>query len=195
MPRLPLPAALMTIAVLTAAPGAAAKEITAMKICGVDSCAHLKRSTAQRLHDTGGLGGAPMSAGLSRAPYYRAVVTIGDGRDDSAGHFSMAYAPRLHAVLPLDAEPPGAWMRLPDAVAKTLDRATRHIEPIPAERLRARASTGTALPPEVRKPSQAAEAKNDGGLPPLLAGVPAVLVLGLGLGVLLLRRRGWREAG
>ena len=37
MSRLPLSAALMTIAVLATAPGAAAKEITAMKICGARS--------------------------------------------------------------------------------------------------------------------------------------------------------------
>jgi hypothetical protein len=187
MSRLPLPAALMTIAVLTAVPGAAAKEITAMKICGADSCAQLKRSTAQRLH--GGLGGAPTSAAVGRVPYYRVVVTIGDGRDDSAGHFSMAYAPRHDAVLPLDSHPPGPWMRLSDATAKTLDRVAGRIEPIPAERLRVRSSPATAPSPRVRKPSQEAEAKDDGGLPPLLAGVPAILIVGLGLGLLVLRRR------
>ena len=125
MSRLPLPAALMTIAVLATAPAATAKEITAMKICGADRCAQVKRSTAQRLHDTGGLGGAAMSTAVGRAPYYRVIATIGEGTDDSAGHFALAYAPRLKAVLPLDAYPPAEWTRLSDEVAKLLDRLAR----------------------------------------------------------------------
>ena len=137
MSRLPLSAALMTIAVLACAPGAAAKEITAMKICGADRCAHVKRSTAQRLHDTGGLGGAAMSTAVGRASYYRVIATIGDDTGHAAGHFALAYAPRLQAVLPLDAYPPGEWTRLSDKVAKLLARLTRQIEPLPAKHLRA----------------------------------------------------------
>lgn len=189
MSRLPLSAALMTIAVLACAPGAAAKEITAMKICGADRCAHVKRSTAQRLHDTGGLGGAAMSTAVGRASYYRVIATIGDDTGHAAGHFALAYAPRLQAVLPLDAYPPGEWTRLSDKVAKLLARLTRQIEPLPAKQLRAEPPAGTAAPPRVWKPWQEADAKDGRGLPPLLAGVPAVLVLGLGVGLVLLRRR------
>lgn len=178
MPRLTVPAILMTTALLGAAPGALAKEIGAMRICGPDRCAHMKRATAQRFHESGGLEGPWIRAAVGRVAYYRVIVGVDDGSGRSAGRFSMAYAPRPGAVLPLAVSPPAGWARLSDRAATTLARLTRDIAPFPPRRFRASTREG-ALPPRVYQPSRDAAA---GGIPgSLLAVVPVALIVAIGL--------------
>ena len=189
MPRLILPVVLMTIVVLGAPPGVAAKEIRAMTVCGADRCAKVERATAQRWHETGGLEGPPLSPPSRRAPYYRVTTFIGEPGGGPAGHFSLAYIPRLDAVLPLASEPPAPWMRVSGSVAKQLAPLARGMTPLPAKQLDDAPAevTGGALAPEVYTPPRAAEAD---ALPrPLLAGLPAVLLLGLVFAFFALRRR------
>ena len=178
MSRLSLPAVLSSIALLSAAPGAEAKEIAAMKVCGPDRCVHLKRTVAQRLHDAGALEGVPISDAVERATYYRVTIRADDGSGRHVGRFSLAYAPRPRAVLPLDVSPTPTWARLPEPAAARLARLTRGITPFPARRFPASTGAG-ALPARVYQPAGDADG---GGVPgPLLAVVPVALVLAFGL--------------
>jgi hypothetical protein len=184
MPRPTTTAALITIALLAAAPGAAAKEITGMEICGREGCAPFKKADVQRYHDDGALDGAALDRNPGPVPYYRLRLLIGQG-DGPPVEVPLAYAPSLKAVLPLDAEPPVPWSRLADAVARRLDRRASGLTTFPAKQLRsATQPTPPSTPPP---PKQDEEASGDGIPRPLIAGVPAVLLLGLGL--VLLRRR------
>ncbi len=192
MPRLVRSAVAVVAVLLAAAPAAAAKEITGMKICGREGCAALERGVGQRFHNTGALSGAALERDPGKVPYYRLVMLFGDGNGGVAGRVSLAYAPRLRAVL--DTQGPGTWSRVKDSVAARLDRSAGGLTPLPGARL---ATDGAGVrEPEVWEPwraaeAQAADADDDGGLPrPLLAGVPAVLLLGL---VLVLVRFGRRE--
>ncbi len=165
MSRLPLSAALMTIAVLACAPGAAAKEITAMKICGADRCAHVKRSTAQRLHDTGGLGGAAHERGRGPRP-----LLPGD-RNDRRRHRPRR-GPLRAGLCPA---PPGRAPagRLPagrvdaalgrgreDSSTGSPGTSSRY----PAKHLRAEPPPARPLPPRVWKPWQEADAEGRRGV-------------------------------
>ena len=192
MPRLITCAVLTTLVLLGAAPGAAAKVVKAMKVCGPDRCVRVERAAAQRYHENGGLEGPSIGGTATRVPFYRITTFIGDGQGNTAGHFSMAYSRRLDATIPLDADPvpqPAAWMRLSPDAARRLARLTRHIEPFPARRLEAAraADSGDSLPPETYRSAGAAESGDEDGLPaPLLAGAPLALLAGLGIA-------GWRR--
>ena len=184
-----LMSAVLLAAALVAATAATAKEIAGMKICGRDGCAALKPAEAQRFHNDGSLYGPSLERDPGRVRHFRLVMLFGDGNGGVAGRVSMAYAPQQRAVLALDADPPMPWQRVSDSAAARLSRLAGGLAPLPGSRLRA--GEGTALPPEVWEPWRESEATDDGGgLPrPLLAGVPAAALL-LGVGLLLLRRRG-----
>ncbi|HEX2414560.1 MAG TPA: hypothetical protein VHJ37_05020 [Thermoleophilaceae bacterium] len=192
MPRLILTAVLTTIVVLSAAPGAGAKVITAMKVCGPDRCVQLERTAAQRYHDRGGLEGRSIDHAMGATPHYRLTTFFGDGQGGTAARFVLAYSPPLKATLPLDSgslTAPYPWRRVPPSAARRLSRLTQGIEPFPAKRLAAGVHTGArdSLPPETFQPADATPHEDGGGLPkPLLAGAPVALLLGLGL-------VGWRR--
>jgi hypothetical protein len=178
--------------VLSTAPGAGAKVITAMKVCGPDRCVELERAAAQRYHETGGLEGPQIGRAVGPTSHYRVTTYIGDGQGNRAGHFAMAYSPRLKAMLPLDGDPlasPYPWRRVSAEAARRLARLTRDIEPFPARRFAASVAktANGSLPPETFQPADASVREDGGGLPkPLLAGAPAALLLGLGI-------VGWRR--
>jgi hypothetical protein len=186
MLRLTLTAVLVSIALLVAAPGAAAKNVTSMRVCGPDRCAEIGKAAAQRFHDVGGLEVHALGRKVGRVAFYRVTTFFGDGVDPRAGHFTQAYAPAVKAVLPLDTGT-GGWMRVSVRAERRLAQATRGIEPFPPRRLAAvRTVRGDSLPPAVYQPAPAA-ADDDRNLP-LLAGVPAAALL-LGLGLVVWRRR------
>lgn len=199
MPRLITCAVLTIIVLLAAAPGAAAKVVKAMKVCGPERCVRVERAAAQRYHENGGLEGPSIGGTATRVPFYRITTFIGDGQGNTAGHFSLAYSRRLDATIPLDADPlpqPAAWRRLSPDAARRLARLTRHLEPFRARRLeaaraaesaKAADNSGDSLPPETYRPAGAAESGDEDGLPaPLLAGAPLALLAGLGIA-------GWRR--
>lgn len=191
MPRLILPTVLTTVVCLSGAPGAAAKQITAMKVCGADRCVKVERAIAQRWHEDGGLEGPPISAAPRPAAYYRVIIFVGEPGGGPAGQFSLAYMPRPRAVLPLDTDSPAPWMHVSGPAAKRLASVTGGVTPLPAKRLgpdMARAAGG-ALPPRVFAPASADPAADDGLPRPLLAGVPAVLMLASALSLFALRGR------
>ena len=66
MPRLITCAVLTTIVLLGAAPGAAAKVVKAMKVCGPDRCVRVERAAAQRYHENGGLEGPSIGRTATR---------------------------------------------------------------------------------------------------------------------------------
>ena len=194
MPRLVRSAVAVVAVLLAAAPAASAKEITGMKICGREGCAALERGVGQRFHNTGALSGAALERDPGQVPYYRLVMLFGDGNGGVAGRVSLAYSPRLRAVL--DTQGPGTWSRVKDSVAARLDRSAGGLTPLSAAQL---TTDGAGVrEPEVWEPwreAEAADADADdgGGVPrPVLAGVPAVLLLGLGV---VLVRFGRRERG
>ena len=196
MPRLVRSAVAVAAVLLATAPAAGAKEITGMKICGQGGCADLDRGVGQRFHNTGALGGPSLDRDPGRVPYYRLVMLFGDGNGGVAGRVTLAYSSRLRAVL--DTQGGGVWSRVRDRVAVRLDRAAAGLVPLHATRL---TTDGAGVrEPEVWEPWREAEAADaapdgdgDGGLPsPVLAGVPAALLLGL---VLVLVRFGRRERG
>jgi hypothetical protein len=186
MPRPILTAVLVSIVLLVAAPAAAAKNVTSMRVCGPDRCAEIGKAAAQRFHDAGGIEVHELGRRLGRVAFYRVTTFFGAGQDDRAAHFSQAYAPSAKAVLPLDTAAAGGWMRVSDRAARRLERTTRGIEPFPARRFASVAHAGDSLPPAVYQPAPAA-AGNERGIP-LLAGVPAAALL-LGLGLVVWRRR------
>jgi hypothetical protein len=184
MPRaLPI-AVLASIAVLGTAPAASAKEIVAMKICGSDGCAPLKRAAAQRWHETGALGGvSSLDGDPGKVRHYRLKVYFGDGSGEAVAHITMLYSPRLRAVLQPDAVPPMPWSHVAKAAAARLNAAAGGLTPFRATAMPALGDEAEALAPDVWEPWREASAADDGdGLPrPVLAGVPAALLLGLGL--------------
>jgi hypothetical protein len=180
---------LTALTLLAVAPGAAAKEVTGMKICGREGCAPLKHSVAQSFHDDGSIYGRPLAHDPGPVRGFRLMMFFGDGAGETVGRVSLAYAPALRAVLSTDAVPATPWQRVSPAAARHLDRAAGALTPFAAKRLRS-ADAGVTKP-KVWKPWKEAAAADadDGGVPtPLLAGVPAVALL-LGLGLLVLRRR------
>lgn len=192
MPRLVRSAVAVVAVLLAAAPAASAKEITGMKICGREGCAALERGVGQRFHNTGALSGAALERDPGRVPYYRLVTLFGDGNGGVAGRVSLAYSPRLRAVL--DTQGPGTWSRVKASVAARLDRSAGGLTPLSATQL---TTDGAGVrEPEVWEPwreAEAADAEADdggGGVPrPVLAGVPAVLLLGLGVVLVRFGRR------
>jgi hypothetical protein len=189
MQRLITCAVLTTIVLLGAAPGAAAKVVKAMKVCGSARCVGVERAAAQRYHENGGLQGRSIAPAADPRPFYRITTFIGDGQGNTAGHFTMAYSRRLNGVIPLDAYPrPTAWMRVSPEAARRLARLTRGLAPFPARRFETgpAASDGDSLPPATYTPAGTAQSDDDGLPAPLLAGAPLVLLAGLGVA-------GWRR--
>jgi hypothetical protein len=178
---------LTALALLAAVPGAAAKEINAMKICGREGCAPMKRSVAQSFHDDGSLYGPLLAREPGRVRHLRLTMFFGDGTGENVGRVSLAYAPALRAVVSTDPGPATPWQRVSPGAARRLDRAAGTLTPFAAKRLRS-VDVG-ARKPKVWKPWKEAGANDGGGIPrPLLAGVPAAALL-LGFGLLVLRRR------
>ena len=157
-----------------------------MKVCGREGCASLERSVAQGFHDDGSLYGSSLARDPGAVRHFRLKLLFGDGSGGTAGHVSMAYAPGVRAVLSTDAVPAAPWQRVSDSAARRLTRAAGTLTPFAARRLEP-ADAGVEEP-KVWKPWQEEERAEEGGIPPLLAGVPAVALL-LGLGLLALRRR------
>jgi hypothetical protein len=184
MPRLATTALAVSAVLLAAAPVAAAKEITGMKICGREGCVALDRGVGQRFHNNGALYAGSLGRDPGRVRHYRLVMLFGDGNGGIAGRVSMAYSPRLRAVLDLGSDPSAGWSRIKDSAAARLDRRAAGLTPLPATRLTAGGGESAGVrPPEVWEPwreAEEADADAEGGLPrPLLAGVPAALLLGL----------------
>ncbi len=186
MPRI-LSAVLTTIVLLSAAPAASAKVITAMEVCGADRCVRVERAVAQRYHESG-FGGPVLSRGVGATTHYRVTTYVGDGQGNPAAHrFVMAYSPRLEAVLSLDLRPTGPpfeWMVVSGDAERGMSRMTQGIAPFPGRQLAAglAESANDSLPPETYRPAVAPSSESDGGLPkPLIAGAPVALLVGLGI--------------
>ena len=189
---IPLTALLTMIVVLSAAPGAGAKVITAMKVCGPDRCVQLERAAAQQYYERGGLEGRSIGHAMGATAHYQVITFFGDGQGGTAARFTLAYSPRLKATLPLDTgslTAPYPWRRVSADAARRLARLTRDIEAFPARRLAASVAktANDSLPPETFRPADASPREDGGGLPkPLLAGAPVALLVGLAI-------VGWRR--
>jgi hypothetical protein len=189
MPRLVPPALLISIFLLAAAPGAVAKEISGMKICGREGCVPLKPGVAQRFHNTGALNGKLLRSDPGPVPHYRLIMLYGDGNGGIAHRGTSAYAPSLRAIVPLDANPPVSWWRVTRRAAARLNGIARDLTMFGARRLKV--DNGVEPPKVYRAWREADVADSDDGLPPpLVAGLPAVFLVGLGLFAFRRRRAG-----
>ena len=131
--------AVVVLAVLAAAPSAAAKEIQSVTACGAGDCATSK---------AGGLllamtdVGPPADGPASQAPFYKLTVVVGDG-GKAVGRFESWWDPSAGLLLGED----GTWMAVRPALGRRLNRLTRGLAPRPAARLPGVRPTADAVAP------------------------------------------------
>jgi hypothetical protein len=130
----------VAIAALVAAPTASAKEITKVKVCGLDGCV----TTRDHAVVQGLTGGGPPTV----PPAMRGGVVSVRGTVTHAGktiaHTTSYWAPALHLLVAED----GTWMPLPARSAAALDRLARGLEPLPPATIGLTAPTPAAHAPE-----------------------------------------------
>jgi hypothetical protein len=114
---------LVAIAVLVAAPTAAAKEITKVKVCGLDACVTTRDHAILQGLVNGGPPTVPppMRGGVVSL---RGTVTH---EGETIAHTTSYWAPALHLLVAED----GTWMPLPARSVAALDRVARGLEPLP----------------------------------------------------------------
>jgi len=165
-------------AALALAAPAAAKNITAAKVCGADGCRTIDQPTEQLL-----MGGPPTSGPTNPSPFVKLSFHMGGNRGEAARTW---FFPRAKLVLDDDRV---HWMR-PAALALMLKLA-REVRPFPASQA---PHSGFPAPEPVTPPAPApvpADTGTGGGSDwwwALLLG-PIVLALGLWL----VRRRGTND--
>lgn len=114
---------LVAIAALVAAPTAVAKEITKVKVCGLDNCVTTRdQAILQGLMN----GGPPTVPPAMRGGVIslRGAVTH---EGETIGHTTSYWAPALHLLVAED----GTWMPLPARSTAALDRVAGGLEPLP----------------------------------------------------------------
>jgi hypothetical protein len=116
---------IVAIAALVAAPTAAAKEITKVKVCGLDACV----TTRDHAILNGLMNGGdptvppPMRGGVVSL---RGTVTH---EGETIGRTTSYWAPELRLLVAED----GTWMPLPARSTAALERVARGLEPLPPE--------------------------------------------------------------
>jgi hypothetical protein len=156
--------AVVVLAVLAAAPSAAAKEIQSVTACGAGDCATSKaRGLLLAMTDVG----PPADGPAGQAPFYKLTVVVGDG-DKTVGRFKSWWDPSAGLLLGED----GTWMAVRPALGRRLNRLTRDLAPRPAARLPGVRPTATPAADAVAPPRTAPIAST-GGVPviPLLVAV------------------------
>ena len=156
--------AVVVLAVLAAAPSAAAKEIQSVTACGAGDCATSK---------AGGLllamtdVGPPADGPAGHAPFYQLTVVVGDGRK-AVGRFKSWWDPSAGLLLGED----GTRMAVRPALGRRLNRLTRGLAPRPAARLPGVRPTAAPAADAVAPPRTAPIAST-GGVPvvPVLVAV------------------------
>jgi hypothetical protein len=175
-------------AVLAWAPGAAAKEVTAVTACGPEHCSTTRDPAVLQAMMNGGTPSDPPSH-PSGAIRLRAQIEEPGG--EVVGRFTNWWVPRTAMLVGED----GTWIAMPHAAVRALDSATDGMKPFGPERLGstfAGTSSHAAPPPPTNtRPAAAPDAGSDGGVPDglWLLVVPVGLALAAGGALLLIRRR------
>jgi hypothetical protein len=167
-------AALIAAAILLiAAPAASAKEITKVRVCGLDGCV-TTRDTAivQGLMN----GGPPTVPPAMRGGVISLRGTV-THEGETIGRTQSWWVPALHLLVAED----GTWMPLPARSAAALERVTRGLEPLPPATIGLTAQTPAA-------PAHHA-LEGEGGTDWLLIALGSALVAAVAAAVLVVRRR------
>lgn len=176
-----IPLVLAAAAAMAPAAPAMAKEIEETTVCGADGCAKVtpRGNAHAMLGSSGAVTGAPKPA-----PFYRIRLGIGDGRGKVFERFWLVYVPSADKLRAMD----GQWANTTTAARRALDRVTRGLTPLPANKLKLTkaeqdAQSGdSSLPPEIATvPRDDGPGSGSGG-----GGVPGwVIVLAAGGGLML----------
>ena len=176
--------AAVLVAVLAAAPSAAAKEIQSVTACGAGDCATSKaRVLLLAMTDVG----PPADGPASQAPFYKLTIVVGDG-GKAVGRFKSWWDPSAGRLLGED----GTWMAVRPALGRRLDRLTRGLAPRPAARLPGVRPTA-APATDALAPPRTAPIASTGGVPVVPVVVAVTLLVFAVVGVR--RRAGIRLAG
>ena len=177
MRRLALLLAALTL--LALAPGAGAKEVGSLTLCGTNGCHGVPGDAARRaFEDSGMTAPAPARA----EPFLQLLVRIREGEQQVAG-FSVRWLPAANVVRGADDGGYATWTRPATALTRALRRAARGLEPKPAAAL---GTLRTTPPPrarvdEVYVPAATHETGDDTRTLGLAAGAGAVALLAAGL--------------
>jgi hypothetical protein len=167
-----LAALIATAAVLVTPAAAAAKEISKVRVCGVDGCATTRdQSVIAGLTD----GGPPTVPPAMRGGVISLRSTVQEG-DDVVAHFTSWWVPELRMLVTED----GTWMRVPPAAEAALAKIGGGFEPFPASTI----GLSAAPTPAAKQPPAAGDG---GGLDwwPIALGAAALAAVA----ALLVRRR------
>jgi hypothetical protein len=173
---LPLLAALGLLAL---APGASAKEVGSLTLCGTNGCHGVPGEAAKRAFENSGMTAPAPDRG---EPFLQLLVRIREGEQQVAG-FSVRWLPGANVVRAADDTGYATWTRPAAALTRALRRAAEGLEPKPAAGL---GTVRTAPPPrarvdEVYVPAAEHEAADGTSTLGLAAGAGALALAGLAL--------------
>ena len=186
---------LVILAALFMPAGAAAKGVSAAKVCGAQDC---MRVTEDELALDLGAGGPPASGPARGLPWYRTTLTVtvrdpnalaAVDRERFAQRYAVAAVPRARLMRGEE----GTWMTMSRESARAYARLTAGIRPRPARTL-PDVGPDAALPEarvdEVVEPPPAARPATDaagGGSPAWIAWLAGALLAATGVGRLIRR--------
>jgi hypothetical protein len=178
--------ALLALTALVALPGAAAaKEVSAIDVCGADGCTRLTDRAALRAFEQGGDSAEAAPSGLRRS--YLLRVHIRDHAGEHIPGWTSRWLPSA-GLIAFHGEAAGlSFTRVDPALERVLRRAARGHEARPARRYVGAPAPVARVDEVVAAPPSAGA---DNGSPPTLAwtGAGAILLL-LATGAVRARRR------
>jgi MYXO-CTERM domain-containing protein len=179
----PRPARPTALVALPAA--AAAKEVSALDVCGADGCTRLTDRVALRAFEQGGDLAEAAPAGLQRSYVLR--VHMRDQNGEHIPSWTNRWLPSAGLIASHGEAPGLTFTRVEPALERVLRRAARGHEARPARRY-VRSPAPVARVDEVVPAPKASSSTDDGGSPTLAwAGFGALALLAVG-GVRLRRR-------
>jgi hypothetical protein len=124
--------AIAILALAVVAP-AQAKDVMGLKLCGANGCATLDRDEAGSLREGGGplFPSAAAVPPARPAPYYRAVVLIGDGHEVSVRPTFWYVPGQAKLTTVVDGSSGPTWQAAPGAWGAALAKLARQVEPYP----------------------------------------------------------------
>jgi hypothetical protein len=181
------PIVLLAIAAVALGPAAAAsaKEISKVSVCGSDGCHDKTDQATMAVAD----GGPPTGWPDARSPFYRVKISVKGEDGRTVPGWTFLWVPAAQKVKFED----GTWGNPPSTTMDELDRLTRGIDPLPADRLELPADVAPAPAPAPARPA------SDDGLPTAVWVFIVAGALGIGLAlargaVAVLGRRGGSAA-
>jgi hypothetical protein len=168
---------LACLAVVAVPSAAAAKELTAAKVCGAGGCSTFHDAATLRGLSEGG----PSAPAPERAARFFTVKLTVKVEDASESSWTVAYVPSAGLLRTRDGGT-YSWLETTPAGAHALARVTRGLRPFPARRLRGAGAESPAAQVDevVLPPARPAAAAPDGGSFPWVV-VALIVAAGGGL--------------